>query len=207
MNYVKNFIANPSVKQVNPTTRIEENKTDNGKKVVFKGDKKKIALALAGMAAVGIAGVLLYKKFHAPQILNEGKVLQKEAERIKEQAAGLIKESEGIKEQTAGIIKDSEGIKEQADTVLSDAKKLVEDTISKIKETLKLAPEKIKEENGQKVFEEMQDGILRNKSFFTLENNNVILNSIERYKENGIKDVVKLENNCAMTVMNNVIFL
>lgn len=107
MNYVEYYTANPSVKQINQTTRIEENKTDNGKKVAFKGNKKKIALSLAGMAAVGIAGILLYKKFNIPK---EGKVLQKGAEGIKEQAAGLIKEADGIKE--------------QADTVLSDAKKL-----------------------------------------------------------------------------------
>ena len=187
MNSINSYLPIMPVKQVNQAAQTEKNNiekiTDNGEKTASKGNTKKIAFALAGMAAVGVAGVLLHKKLNASKI---------------------IKEAGGIKEQAAEAIKKSDGIEKEAETVFSDAKKLADDAISKIKETLKLSPEKIKDENGQKVFEEIQDGVLKNKSFFNLEDNNVILNTIEKYKENGIKDVVKLENNCVESVLNNV---
>ena len=111
-----------------------------------KNNKKKVALALTGLAALGIAGVVLSKKIPSTiSILN----------------------TKGMNKRSLDLVDDASKLKKEAAKLYDDAKNVADDVLSKIKQAFTSNSSAIKEENGKKVFEEIADGVLQRKSVFT----------------------------------------
>lgn len=139
-----------------------------------KNNAKKVVLATTGLAAIGVAGVLLSKKL--PKTI-----------------ASL--DSKRITKHSLNMIDDASKVKKEASKLYDDATGIIDDVLVKIKNAFTSNPESIKEEKGKKVFEEIVDGALRRKSTFTQSADDIILNTVETYKPNQLKDVVIAKKN------------
>ena len=162
----------------NNTVSFQAKKKINNKEqksdIQPKSKAKKVVLATAGLAAIGVAGVLLSKKL--PTTI-----------------ASL--DSKRITKHSLDVIDDASKIKQEASKLYDDAKGVLDDVLGKIKSAFTSNPASIKEENGKKVFEEIADGVLKRKSTFTQNADDILLNTVESYKAGGLKDVIIAKKN------------
>ncbi len=146
-------------------------------------NKTKVTFKIAGINALGVTGEIIGKKI---PFLKQGIMSNK-----------LIREAISVKSDTEKILLEHDIIQAEAAQVLSEAKTVVDDVTNKIRNTLATDPSRIKEEGGNKIYEEFVDGILARKSIFLENLDDIFIDTIETYKSGGTKDVITQSNRMA----------
>ncbi len=171
----------------NNTVSFQSKNTKNTNNEAIKekveNNTKKIILATAGLAAVGVAGIVLSKKL--PTIvssLNERRIAK----------------------QSLNLADDAASLKEEATKLYDDAKGVISDVVGKIKKAFISNPVSIKEDKGKKVFEEFTDGVLKRKSVFVQNADDILLDTVETFKSNGLKDALIVKKGKPVIILSDL---